>query len=759
MHSMLPHLHALRYVGVALPYLLCPSVALARPVGQQSLPPEIVVIGTKKAKAERVKEVAAAISVFDEAEIEVRKLRDLQGLTYSIPGVSLDAVGTFRGTANFSIRGLGINSSIASVDPTVGTFVDGVYMGSNAGVLLDLFDVQRIEVLRGPQGTLHGRNTTGGAILLETANPTSDWQVKALSALEGPIDGGRGAPSVTVQSSLSGPLANGVAFRLSAYFKDDGGYFRNRFNDSNLGDAETVIVRGGLSYMTGPLRLLLKGEFLDSGGDGAVGQNHGLFSRDTFDVALDNEGKISAQSAFGTLRADYDLDDGGMITNIAGYRKYDQRTDNDIDSTSAFLFHSQTALRQEQVSNELRYAGSLGALGITVGAYYFHQQIDYQEDRFFPAGRPQSGGGRQRHQVLGVFGQGEYALADGLSLLAGLNWSREDKAAAVTYVRPRAACSVMDGTCPTTGPNPLFPLESNGFEERRSWDNAAPKLGLKYKAGEDTHFYGTWTRGNRSGGFNVRVTQPRSFEALAAERGTHAYDDERVDAYELGAKLGGLAGRGALNLAVYRSDVRDLQREVNVASLTSGLAQSIFNTADARISGGEAEASLWLGRTRLNANVGHIVAGYRNVRFDISGDGAVGPADVELQLPRVPKWTFGGEIVHSVGGYGSSSLLVRIAYQHRDRYAWTDSNFGWVGASDNLDVDFRWHPSESNISVSLYGRNLLDQVQFGGDTQLGFAGGPFSDGNNRPFDPRPAAGTFSPLAKGRAVGAQLTYSY
>lgn len=758
MHPTLPHLRALWHVGAAFPVLLCPSIASASAADQQGLPPDIVVTGTKKAKAEEVKEVSAAITVFDQAEIEDRKLRDLQGLTYAIPGVSLDAVGTFRGTANFSIRGLGVNSSIASVDPTVGTFVDGVYMGSNAGVLLDLFDVQRIEVLRGPQGTLHGRNTTGGAILVETADPTSDWQVKALGAVEGPVDAGRGAPSLIVQSTVSGPLANGVAFRLGAYFKDDGGYFRNRFNGGSLGEAETAVVRGGLSYLTGPLRLLMKAEFLDTAGDGAVGQNHGLFGRDTFDVALDNEGRIDARSVFGTFRADYDLTGGGRITNITGYRKYDQHSDNDIDSTPAFLFHSRTALRQEQVSNELRYAGSLAALEITAGAYFFHQQVDYQEDRVFPAGSPQFGGGRQRHQVVGVFGQGDYALGNGFSLLAGLNWSREEKAAAVTYVRPRVACSVLKGTCPTTGTNTLIPLENNGFEEKRSWGNAAPKLGLQYKASEAAHFYSTWTRGNRSGGFNVRVTQPLSFEAIAAERGTRAYEDERVDTYELGAKLGALAGRGALNLALYRSDVRDLQREVNVASLGSGLAQSIFNTADARIWGAEAEASLRLGRTRFSANVGHINASYRNVRFDISGDGAVGPADLALQLPRAPEWTFGGMVVHSLTVYGSP-VLARVAFQHRDRYAWTDSNFGWIGASDNLDADLSWRPSGSKMSLSVYGRNLLDQVQFGGDTQLGFAAGPLSDGNNRPFDPRPAAGTFSPLAKGRVIGAQLNYSY
>lgn len=744
--------------SLSLAALLCPSAALASGVTVEQPRAEIVITATKKAGGEKLQEAPLAMNAFGEAEIETRKLRDLQGLTYAIPGVSLDSVGTFRGTANFAIRGLGINSSIASVDPTVGTFVDGVYIGTNAGIVLDLFDVQRIEVMRGPQGTLYGRNTTGGAVLLETADPSPDWQVKALGAVEGPVGSRRGGPTITTHSTVSGPLSNSIAFRIGAFYKRDGGYFKNRFDGSDLGEARTAILRAGIAYEAGPLRFVAKSEYLDTVGDGAVSQNHGLFSRDSFDVSLDNEGRIDARSLFATLRADYTLGDG-LITNVSGYRNYDQFTNNDIDSTPAFLFHSATGLRQEQLSNELRYAGKLGALDFTLGSYLFEQRMSYQEDRVFPVSAAQFGGGRQSHLVYGLFGQVEYAISPVLSVLAGLRWSEEKKRAQVTYVRPRPACSVIEGSCPTTGNNPLFPSERNGFEEKRSWDNVAPKLGFQYGIAERSNFYGSWTRGYRSGGFNVRVTQPLPFEALAAARGTHAYEDERVDTYELGAKLSGLGERAILNVAAYRTTVRDLQREVNVASASAGLAQSIFNTADARITGGEAEARLLFGRTSLSANLGYIDAHYRKVRFDISGDGTVGSADLRLRLPRVPEWTFGAEIAHRIDLPHSSSLAIRGAFQHRDPYAWTDSNFGWVGASDNLDADLTWSLSPRKVSLSLYGRNLLDQTQFGGDTQLGFAGGPYSDGNNRPFDPRPFAGTFSPVNKGRVVGIQVAYSH
>ena len=136
----------------------------------------IVVTGTKTQNVENVQDVALAVTAFNEDTLEAFKVRDIQGLSFQAPNVSLDQIGTSRGTANFSIRGLGINSSIPSIDPTVGVFVDGVYLGINGGVVFDIFDVESVEILRGPQGVLFGRNVTGGAVLLNTSSPTEDFQ-------------------------------------------------------------------------------------------------------------------------------------------------------------------------------------------------------------------------------------------------------------------------------------------------------------------------------------------------------------------------------------------------------------------------------------------------------------------------------------------------------------------------------------------------------------------------------------------------------
>src|SRR5690606_34908109 len=125
----------------------------------------------------------------------------------------------------------------------------------------------------------------------------------------------RGSPSMTMSAVASGPIADGLAFRIGAYHNYDGGWFRNDFNGASFGEAETTILRGGLLWESGPLRVVGKLEYLKTTGDGAPGQNHGLFHRDSFDLSLDHTGFIRAKSWFATLRADYDLG-GGTLTNI-----------------------------------------------------------------------------------------------------------------------------------------------------------------------------------------------------------------------------------------------------------------------------------------------------------------------------------------------------------------------------------------------------------------------------------------------------------
>ena len=739
----------------------------------------VTVTATKKANVENVQDVPVAVTAFNSDTLDALNVRDLGSLSYSTPNVNLTDVGTSRGVANFSIRGLGINSSIPSIDPTVGVFVDGVYLGTNSGVVLDLFDLDSVEILRGPQGILFGRNTTGGAVLINTGNPTDEFHWKARATVETPIDDDRGGPNSTVQATVSGPLVEGkLNGKLGVYYNFDDGYFKNLYNGDNQGEAQTTIVRGALEWTpTENITVLGKVERFETRGDGPAGQNRGLFDRDSFDFSINNPGLQDSEATFATLRTDIDVNFGnGRITNIIGYRDVTGATSGDIDSTPLTRFHSWTESSQEQFSEELRYAGTFGKADVTVGGFYFTQDVRYTEIRDLPTTRPLTfpaalpwifyGGGGQDHNVYGLFGQVDYALTEKLTLLFGLRYGYEEKDADITYIQPRPECSVVDATCPTTGTNP-YTGASNGFSNKDDWSNWSPKIGFQYQLDDTSQVYAHYTNGVRSGGYNFRITDPALFLSVFPDPTKDAAtDEENVDSYEIGFKHQTEDGRGQFNAAVFYNAISDMQRELNLPSPTSGVSQVILNTADAEILGFEAEGRYAvLDNLLLTANIGVIDADYTDVWYDISSDGMINGRDLNLDLPRVPETTYGVGVIydHDLGDRGS--LVARMNYQHRDKNAFTDNNWGWMNAADMIDANLTWNTPYEGLSVAIFGKNLLDEVTAGNDTQVPWGGNVsalvpgsenLSTGVNTPYAYYPGAGTLSPLIPGRRIGFEIT---
>ncbi len=733
---------------------------------------EILVTGTKKKDAENVQDIPLAVTAFNAGTLEAFKIRDISGLSFQAPTVSLDQVGTSRGTANFTVRGLGINSSIPSIDPTVGVFVDGVYLGINGGVVFDLFDLDSVEILRGPQGVLFGRNVTGGAVVINTGNPTEDFRGKFRAAVDGPaVDGGRGGANYTVSGVVSGPIIEDkLLFKVGAYYNKDEGYFRNLAAATiptlpeNHGKAETKILRGALEARLGGLTLLGKLDYFESDGDGPSAQNRGFFNRKTYDLSIDEPGFYANEIWTSSLTATIDIGPG-TLTNVFGHRDYQARTRGDIDATPRFLFHSGTLTEQDQISNELRYAISSDGLDLTFGGFYFKQNIAYDESRELRRDLPVNlrppvfyGGGRQEHEVLGVFANAQYEVFDGFSLIGGVRWNQETKDAGVTYIVARPACSVVAGTCPT-GTQPFNPnTETNGFRDDVRFRNISPKLGAQYEFG-DSQIYGHWSRGFRSGGYNFRITNVPVFNRAFRATNSLAFDEEQVDNFEIGGKFQTPDKTLTLNVAGFVTKVGNMQREVNLADPGAGVVQNILNTADATITGFEAEGRLRVTNAlALTANLGITDAAYDKVLFDISGDGLISDADLALDLPRVSPLTIGAGLIHDLDLGSGGTILTRVNYQYRDRAAYTDDNFGWLNALDMLEANITWTTPVQGLSLSLYGRNLLDDVQEGGDTQVPFAG-PLSDGVQSPFQARPGAGTFSPLMRGRNIGIEAMFEF
>ncbi len=411
--------------------------------GSSALLEEVIV--TARKREEGAQDVPLSVSAFNSNQIDALKVRDLTNLKVGMPNVALEDLGTTRGTANFTIRGLGINSSIPGIDPTVGVFMNGVYLGLNNGIVFDVFDLESIEVLRGPQGTLFGRNVTGGAVLLNTKKPGDELEGTLRYALDTGKDGGLNS---YYMGAIGGPLTDNLGARLVLYYNDDEGKWENQFNGDDFGEMEQQMARGTLTWTPGDSTdLTLVYEYNDTDGQGPASQTHtngsGVpgasvnFKRDSFDFSIDEEGFQDTETNFlvATLNQGVDFGDG-TITAIYGWRDYEGSAMSDIDAQPLWLFHAPSWLEGEQTTFELRYNGLFGdKLNLTTGVFYFDNDINYHERRELlgvatggvaPAATF-DGGGLFDTESYSFFAQVDYDLTDRWTLTAGVNYSSEEK--------------------------------------------------------------------------------------------------------------------------------------------------------------------------------------------------------------------------------------------------------------------------------------------------------------------------------------------
>ncbi len=714
-------------IGISLAALATGSAAFA----QDNAEPEddsafgtIVVTATKKANAQDVQSVPLAVTAFGAEQLADQHVRTLDNLGFSVPNVQLDDVGTAPGFANFSIRGLGINSSIPSIDPTVGVFVDGVYMGISAGILFDTFDLEGVEVLRGPQGLLFGRNVTGGAVVVRTSTPDTSGGIK----VEGRVAVETGLNKIA-SAVVSTPLIEDrLAAKLAVYYNDDDGWFTNQFNgNKDFGAAETLILRGALNFTpTDTVQMIARYERGRVRGDGAVVSNFGLFRRESFGISVNDEGVTRNDWNQATLEINIDTGFGdGKITNILAYRDFKAFVASDIDSSPSFTFHADTLTRQDQWSNELRYAGSFGAFDVTTGFYYFTQNIDYIELRKLAGGALRiSGGGKQDQTTLGAFFSTDWHVTDTLTLSGGLRYSWEDKAVQVQNLQGNLCDPVGTRTC-----------SSYGFNDEESWQDPTFRLGAQWEPTADTLLYGFFARGFRSGGYNFRNGNP------AEDPGP--FDAEKQNSWEIGVKhdFGDLL---RLNVAAFHNTVFGLQREIILPVLPLGTTQVIRNSADLRLQGIEAEAVLRIGEhLTINGQVGYTDAKYKAIFFDLTGDRVINARDFALKPPRLAPWTYGASLnfAHDTGG--GAEVTARLAYAHRDA-AWSnDNNTGLLSAGDMVDANLALESADGRWKFSVYGQNLLNDQ---------------TEGNVSPL-PFFAGSTFSSINKGRVLGAEVIFRY
>ncbi len=684
---------------------------------------EILVTATKKAELERAQDVPISILAFSGDQLEAARVDTISDIGSLVPNTLLHPNPSVSNGSMFSIRGTGTASSIPSDDPAVGVFVDGVVLGVLNGGNLDAFDLASVEVLRGPQGTLFGRNVTAGAILMRTERPRFEpaGDLRLTLGTAGRAD---------MSAKATGPLVQDLlAARLSLTFKSTDGYFKNQNGDgaplgsvlgrnapldSRYGASESYILRPSVRITPNEdLRIDLIAEFQHTDGSATAAQkatrniagNSGLpeLGRSD-DISLSTVGINEYEYRSFVVDAIQDTING-RLSLISGYRKLKQFNLLDPDGSAVDLFIAYSDPRQQQFSQEVRWSGNpwgAESLELTLGGYYFTQEIDHVEGRrLLAAVRPepitQGLGGMVEHDATGLFTQAAYHLTPSLVAIVGLRYTHEEKDAKITA---GATCDPVAREC-------LY-----GFQDDEAWSNLSWSLSLQYFPSHHTQWYVSAKRGFRSGGFNIRnasafVVSPK-------------YDEEVVDAYELGVKSD-LLETLRFNAAMFFSRFDELQRIV----IQPDASQRVQNAAQATIKGLELDLT-WLLTDRFSvvANLGLLNGKYdrlasgalrsiNNARISSQlVAGGLPPLRVgELRLARLPELTasFTALLDQPLGGLGTISY--RLGYALVDERAGNDTNIGLLPGYSEFDASLTFRSIDERWQVTVFGKNLLDEAR------------------------------------------------
>ena len=748
---------------IALATGLTASAAIAAQDLSDIVLEEIIVTATKRAGGVDVQQAPVAVTVLNASQLDAMHIRDLKAIGFSVPSVQLEDVGTQRGYANFSIRGLGINSSIPSIDPTVGVFIDGMYYGINSGVVLDVFDLESVEILRGPQGLLFGRNVTGGAVLLRNARPDGEFGAKVRVGMTD-------EEHTNVAAAIEGSLVEDrLAAKIAVLYDMDNGYFNNINQTipanppaavfpaphplqpfyaepalrSQVGEMETLLVRPTLVWTPSDsvdITLILESGSVE--GDGAVwanvtDQRAGTLAN--FSTTSDEIGFTEIDWYQSTIELNIDAF-GGTITNIFGYREVEADSAADIDGTLLPIFSAPGFTSQDQISNELRWSGRLtDNWDTTIGFYYFDQDIEYREGRYIwlppPLGPPGGVnltvalGGDMQAENYGIFWNNDFYVGDSWVLSAGIRYTDESKSAQIITAPPGSPCrDVVTFNCT--------------FDNLQGdWDNITPKLGAQWNFSETGQVYGFWSKGYRSGGFNFRNAKP-FFIPPGPTR------EEENNTYEIGLKTDFADGRVRLNAAAFYNEITDMQRELNIGDPDVIVLQATLNAGDVTIQGAEVDIVALLTDTfSINASVGIQDGEYDRIdpfvlQLEAILEAAGQPSTViGPDLPRLApsNYSLGFSWDIPTGSLGTFNLAGN--YSYREGHPYNDSNTENFDDQERIDASINWFSPGDSWTVSLYGKNLSDEANWGNLTSIA------------------GLWTAGPMQKGRFLGMEVNWRY
>ncbi len=657
---------------------------------------------TARKREETLQEVPVAVTAFTAETLDKLNIRDISDLDAQVPNLTIYAARGSSSTVTAYIRGVGQSDPLWGVDPGVGIYLDDVYIARPQGALLDVFDVERIEVLRGPQGTLYGKNTVGGAIKYisrglptETAGNASVTvgnygQMDVKAAIGGSLD---------ERDTLRGRIA------VASLSRD--GFGENTITRQDVSDKEILALRGQLgAYVTDDVNFQFAFDWMEdqSGVRGAQMLAPNRFTPlyppldSRYDVrnGMPNINDTTLKGVSAT--ANWRVNDSWALKFVTAKRESNTETNIDFDTTPQTIADVKAFYRDQQVSNELQlnFDGGGRHRGV-FGLYKFNGEAGGQvRNNFFGFlfGDTQ---GTVYTDSVAVYGDWSFDVTDQFNLDVGLRYTDEDKRADVlnrgytngTYTVPTNTVADFDKTI--------------------NFTNLAPKVSLGYQLNDDILIYGLATRGFKSGGYNIRA------QATAVPRSAEPFDDEVVDSFEAGAKMSFLDQRLFLNVSAFHNKYEDIQLSVFTSfdSDGNGSLDSFFgdftNAGSGTVNGLEIEYQ-WLPTRNwlISGNFAFLDAKYDE--FIYRGENI---AD-EQEFTNAPEFSGAINVEYRTDLANGGNLSARVGYSYQDDVVATteivrtgarpitQDAYGLLNAGVIWNTGGAW-------SFSLQGSNLADE--------------------------------------------------
>ena len=715
-----------RYVKTALlagaAWSALSTFAIAQEAPQEGASGLDDVVVTARRTEESLQRAPLAVSAFSGEQLErtgATQTTDLQG---AVPNLNIVQGRASSNATNIYIRGVGQPDALQTFDPAVGVYVDDVYYSRIRGTQFDLLDLERVEVLRGPQGTLYGKNTIGGALKLVSRRPGQDFRARA-SAAYGSYN------MVDVQGSVSGPISDSLALGFSALHSSRDGYVSNPVTGAEYNDKNTNAFRAALAWNpSGNLRVDLTADYSNDDAGLTVGQSQNSLigsSGQTIvavtspppawafqavvDPTLPNETRLESRGV--ALNVALDLSDALTIRSITGYRRLNTDDYIDFDGTPREVSSALVAVDQDQFSQELQATYESGPITAVGGLFYLLENIDsHQEayaDDLLGAAFLNSTFTRTVDDTLettskAAYGNLTWALSDRFRVSGGVRYTEEDK----DYDR---TTSTFFGALPAF--NATFPF----LPPVANFTDTSYMASADYQLSDNVMLYARFSQGFKSGGYNGRANSA----AEATE-----YDPETADSYEIGFKASLNDNTVRLNVAAFTTDYQNFQARVSgldIDPITNLPAAklSVINAGAMTISGLEVEGA-WKVTDALtfDTQIGLLDANYdvfADARFTSTGGSRA------FQTPAFsPRLTARYGVTYVAEAPSGMNVTFGAVAKYRDRMALavdntaTNSRVELPGMFQEeywlFDARIVANDASGRYSLGVYGQNLLNEV-------------------------------------------------